>query len=240
MKQVADDVWAIGSRSHNFYILKEDDQVTIIDAGCSGEWSKFEKGLAELGLSLESISAVIATHAHADHFGLAKQASDHGLRVSVHADEETRALGTYKGRFAVDASELPKFNIHALRTFIPMLLAGVSKLDHVDAVNTFGDGEHLDLPGHPVPVHTPGHTEGHAMFHCEALGLLFTGDGLITMDLLGPDRGPQMMEDRFNLDSQQALASLDRIVGLEANLLLPGHGRPWRGSPAEAVTLARS
>ena len=188
------------------------------------KWSKFEKGLAELGLSLESISAVIATHAHADHFGLAKQASDHGLRVSVHADEETRALGTYKGRFAVDASELPKFNIHALRTFIPMLLAGVSKLDHVDAVNTFGDGEHLDLPGHPVPIHTPGHTEGHAMFHCEALGLLFTGDGLSTMDLLGPDRGPQMMEERFHLDSTQAA----RIPGSDRRpRSQPSASRSW-------------
>ena len=240
MKQIADNVWALGSRSHNFYILKDGEQLTVIDAGCSGEWAAFEKGLAELDLSLQSISAVIATHAHSDHFGLAKRATDSGLSVSVHSDEETRSLGTYKGRFAVDSSELPKFNIHALWNFFPMLRSGVTKHEHVDTVNTFDDGEHLDLPGHPVAVHTPGHTEGHTMFHCEALGLLFTGDGLVTMDLLGSGKGPQMMEQRFHLDSTQALASLDRILGLEANLLLPGHGQPWRGSPAEAVSLARS
>ena len=78
------------------------------------------------------------------------------------------------------------------------------------------------------------------MFHLPERGLLFSGDGLITMDLLGPKRGPQMIEDRFNLDTDQALRSLDRIVDLEANTLLPGHGEPWAGTPAEAVEMARS
>jgi glyoxylase-like metal-dependent hydrolase (beta-lactamase superfamily II) len=240
MKQVGDNVYSLGASSHNFYFLVDVDEVTIIDAGCSKEWSQVANGLNSLGLTLESVAGVIATHAHADHFGLAKKAQDHGLDVSVHRDEKTRALGTYEGRFAVDASELPKFNWHALKTFAPMLRAGVNTLDHVDRVGTFDDGDRLDLPGHPVAAHTPGHTEGHTMFHCPDLGLLFTGDGIITTDLLGPDTGPQMIENRFNLDTAQALESLDRIVDLDANLLLPGHGDPWVGSPSDAVSLVRS
>lgn len=121
-----------------------------------------------------------------------------------------------------------------------MIVAGVMKLEHLDEVDTFQDGERLDLPGHPVVVHTPGHTEGHAMFHCPELGLLFTGDGLITMDLVGPGRGPQLIDERFNLDHELADSSLERLVGLEAEMLLPGHGDPWMGSPAEAVALARA
>lgn len=240
MQQVASNAWALGTRDHNFYILRDGDEATIIDAGCSREWGKLGKGLASLGLSLDSVRGLVATHSHADHFGLAKRASDEGVPVSVHADEESRALGTYSGRYAASAGELPIFNLHALRTFLPMVVAGVMKLEHLEAVGTFTDGERLDLPGHPVAVHTPGHTEGHTMFHCAELGLLFTGDGLITMDLLGPDEGPQMIEQRFNLNHAQALASLDRIVDLDANLLLPGHGRAWSGTPAEAVALARS
>jgi hypothetical protein len=49
-----------------------------------------------------------------------------------------------------------------------------------------------------------------------------------------------MIESKFNLDSAQALASLDKVVGLEANLLLPGHGQPWIGTPTEAVQIARA
>jgi glyoxylase-like metal-dependent hydrolase (beta-lactamase superfamily II) len=240
VKQVAEDTYSLGTRGHNFFILRNGDEATVIDAGCSREWSKLVKGLESIGLALEAVAGIVATHSHADHFGFAKQASKNGLAVSVHESEETRALGTYSGRYAASASDLPIFNLHALKTFLPMIFAGVMKLEHLDQVGTFSDGDCLDLPGYPVAVHTPGHTEGHTMFHCPQRGLLFTGDGLITMDLIGPNTGPQMIEERFNLDHEMAKSSLDRIVGLEADLLLPGHGSPWAGSPAEAVALTRS
>ena len=239
MKQVATDTYSLGTRGHNFFILRDGDQATVIDAGCSREWSKLVKGLESIGLSLEAVAGIVATHSHADHLGFGKKAMNNGLSLSVHEAEESRALGTYTGRFAASASDLPIFNIHALKTFLPMILAGVMKLEHLDKVDTFGDGDRLDLPGHPEAVHTPGHTEGHAMFHVQERGLLFTGDGLITMDLIGSGRGPQLIEQRFNLDHELAMSSLDRIVALEADLLLPGHGDPWAGSPAEAVALVR-
>lgn len=239
MRQVADNIYALGTRTHNFYILRDGDQATVIDAGCSREWRKLAGGLETLGLELESVAGIIATHAHADHLGFANQAMSHGLSVSVHEDDETRALGTYEGRFSVKPAELPIFSFHTLRNFIPLLLAGVMKLEHLDRVATFTDGDRLDLPGNPVAIHTPGHTEGHTMFHCAVLGILFTGDGLVTMDLIGPATGPQPLEARFDLDHEQALTSLDRIVDLDADLLLPGHGQPWSGSPARAVALAR-
>lgn len=240
VKQIADDVFALGSRGHNFYLLTEGDDVTVIDGGCRREWPKLEKGLRAIELQPEQIAGFLITHVHSDHFGLAKGARDRDMRVAVHEDDEARALGSYTGRFGAQASELPRFNPIALWNMLPMVLAGVTKLDFVDSVETFTDGQRLDMPGHPVAVHTPGHTEGHTMFHCPELGTLFTGDGLITMDLLGRGTRPQMMREVFNLDSGQARASLDRIVGLHANLLLPGHGGPWAGNPAKAVELARS
>ncbi len=239
MDQVAPDTYVLGTRGHNFYVLRDGAEVTIIDAGCSREWSKLEQGLASIGLTPAAIRGIVATHSHADHFGFAKQAGDSGVSVAVHEAEETRALGTYSGRFAASASDLPIFNWNALRTFVPMILAGVMKLDHVDTVNTFTDGESLDLPGAPVAVHTPGHTEGHTMFHCRDRGLLFTGDGLCTMQLLGPATGPRLIEPVFHMDMDTALTSLDRIVGLDAELILPGHGNSWSGKPADAVQMAR-
>jgi glyoxylase-like metal-dependent hydrolase (beta-lactamase superfamily II) len=49
-----------------------------------------------------------------------------------------------------------------------------------------------------------------------------------------------MIGEVFNLDHKMAIASLDRIAGLDASVIYPGHGDPWNGSPAEAVSLARS
>jgi glyoxylase-like metal-dependent hydrolase (beta-lactamase superfamily II) len=240
MRQIADSVFALGSRGHNYYLLRDGDEVTMVDAGCSREWGRLLGALDELGLSVDAVSGVVATHSHSDHFGLARRAADEGIDVHVHEDEESRALGTYSGRYAASPSEIPMFRIHTLRNFLPLVFAGVMSLDHLETVRTFRDGETLDLPGTPTAIHTPGHTEGHTMFHVPHLGILFTGDGLVTMDLLGSDSGPQMMPETFDLDHTQAIASLDRIEALDASMLLPGHGQPWRASPAEAVGAARS
>jgi glyoxylase-like metal-dependent hydrolase (beta-lactamase superfamily II) len=240
MRQVADGVYSLGSRGHNFYLLTDGGEVTVVDAGCRREWPKLMSGLEAEGLRLEQVAGFMITHVHGDHFGLAKEADRRDMRVAVHEDDEPRALGTYTGRFAVEASELPVYKPRVLWNMLPMVLFGVTSLEFVDRVETFEDGQRLDVPGNPVAIHTPGHTEGHAMFHCPDLGILFTGDGLVTMDLLSPKKGPQMMADVFSLKPEQALDSLDRIVGLEADLLLPGHGEPWAGTPADAVALARS
>lgn len=240
MIEVATNTYRLGSSGHNYYLLRDGDQVTVIDAGCSKEWSKLMAALESAGLTLEAIAGIVATHSHADHFGFARKATEEGVSVSVHADEEARARGTYAGRYAVPPTKLPIFNVWMWKNFFPMVRAGVMKLDHLEQVGTFGDGETLDLPGAPVAIHTPGHTEGHTMFHVPEQGLLFSGDGLVTMDLLGSGVGPQMMDQRFHNDHDRAMQSLDRIVQIEASLILPGHGDPWNGTPADAVALARS
>ncbi len=230
MEQVADNTYRLGSKGHNYYVLRDGDAATIVDAGCSGEWSKLVNGLGSIGLSVESVAGIVFTHAHADHFGLAKKASEEGLSLSVHEDEETRALGKYQGRFSAGATDLPLLSLTTFRHFLPMILAGVMKLSFVDQVDTFTDGR-TDRPSWESDGDSySGHTEGHVMFHCPDRGILFSGDGVITMDLIGKAKGPQMIEKRFNLDNAQALASLDRIVDLEAELLLPGHGEPWKAS----------
>jgi glyoxylase-like metal-dependent hydrolase (beta-lactamase superfamily II) len=239
MQQVAENTYALGTRGHNFYLLVDGRDATLIDTGCSKEWNKLAGGLESLGMSLASVRGIVATHSHSDHFGMAKRAQSEGVPVAVHEDEETRALGTYRGRYAVSPGELPKLNPWMLWHFFPVFRAGVMSLDHVDSVLTFSDGDRLDLPARPVAVHTPGHTEGHTMYHVPERGLLFSGDGLVTMDMLGPGKGPQLLERRFNKDHSAATASLDRIKDLDARLILPGHGSPWPGTPANAVELAR-
>ena len=50
--------------------------------------------------------------------------------------------------------------------------------------------------------------------------------------------GPQLLPDFFNTDTGQARASLARLRGLEAEVVVPGHGPAFRGSPDRAVELA--
>lgn len=70
--------------------------------------------------------------------------------------------------------------------------------------------------------------------------VLLTGDVLATRNALTGRVGPQIMPSGLNEDTEQAFASLDTLRGISADLLLPGHGEPWTGGVAEAVTRAKT
>jgi glyoxylase-like metal-dependent hydrolase (beta-lactamase superfamily II) len=97
----------------------------------------------------------------------------------------------------------------------------------------------LDVPGKPRAVHTPGHTDGHCALLFESRGALFVGDELCTWNPLTGTRGPRLMPKVFDVSYAQCVESLARIEPLDAALILPGHGDPWSGTPADAVARAR-
>ena len=49
-----------------------------------------------------------------------------------------------------------------------------------------------------------------------------------------------MLSSGLNMDTAQALASLDALSGIDADLLLPGHGDPWTEGVAEADAEGRA
>jgi glyoxylase-like metal-dependent hydrolase (beta-lactamase superfamily II) len=99
------------------------------------------------------------------------------------------------------------------------------------------DGQVLDAPGSPRIIHVPGHTPGSVAVHVPAADALFLGDTMTTRNVLTGATGPKPAP--FTLQPQQALASLDRIEGVDATWVLPGHGPAWNGGVTEAVRLIR-
>jgi glyoxylase-like metal-dependent hydrolase (beta-lactamase superfamily II) len=102
------------------------------------------------------------------------------------------------------------------------------------------DGETIDVPGTPRVVHAPGHTPVSAAVLLEDRRVLLTGDVMATRNALTGRVGPQIMPSGLNEDTERAFASLDALGGISAGLLLPGHGEPWTGGVAEAVTRAKA
>jgi len=101
-----------------------------------------------------------------------------------------------------------------------------------------GEGA-LDLPGRPVPVHTPGHTAGHCAFHLPEAGVVISGDVLVSGHPTSRIRGPQLLNAMFDSERETTRASLARIEELAADVLLPGHGPVHHGPVREAVQRAR-
>lgn len=84
----------------------------------------------------------------------------------------------------------------------------------------------------------PGHSPGHCALHLPARDALIVGNAISTWSPLTGETGPQLSP--FQTDLEQAVASLARLEELPAAIVLPGHGEPFVGSPADAVRLARA
>ena len=236
MTRIAEGVQRLGSRFVNFYVVEEGGRHTLVDTGLPGFYDQVPQAVGDLG----TIDAIVLTHAHGDHVGLAERLrTEANIPVYVHAaDEELAKTGKQPSR---DGSVLPHLiRPSAYQIIIHMMRNGGGRFAKIGEVTTFTDGEVLDVPGRPQVIATPGHTEGHVALHFANHGALFVGDEIVTWNPLTHRRGPQIQPSAFNVSSEQALKSLDRIEGVDAGVLLSGHGEPWTEGPRAAAEQARA
>lgn len=238
--QVADGVRRLTNGVVNFYLVEEPGGLTLVDAGAPGDWQMLVTTLGSIGRSLGDVDSVLLTHAHSDHTGFAERARvEAGATVRIHAADVERAMtGRAPKNQAGNARYL--FRIEAYRTLIALMRRGGLKVVPIVEVAAFEDGETLDVPGRPRAVHAPGHTEGSCAILLESRRTLITGDVLSTRNPLTGRTGPQIAPDGLNRDSELALASLDALATVRADVLLPGHGEPWTEGVREAVRLAKA
>lgn len=109
---------------------------------------------------------------------------------------------------------------------------------YVQEVVEVTDGDVLDPPGSPVVIGMPGHSPGSIAVHVPMADAVFVGDALTTRHVLTGRLGAQPAP--FTDDTAEAMASLDRLAAVEASWVLPGHGAPLHGSPAEAAAAVRA
>ena len=233
--EIAPGIRRLGNGLVNAYLLEEGGAVTVIDAGLPGYWRALPGELAAMGRTLADVRAILLTHAHSDHIGFAERLRrSSGVPVRVHERDAALARGEEKTRGSLGRIRplpIARFLLYAMRN-------GFSAPPILE-VSTFADGERIDgIPGSPRAIHVPGHTAGSAALHVASRGVLFIGDAIVTLGVASGAAGPQL--SAFGADDAQALASLERLEGIEARLMLPGHGEPWAGGVGEAVRIARS
>jgi glyoxylase-like metal-dependent hydrolase (beta-lactamase superfamily II) len=233
--RIAPSLHRLGNGLVNTYLVEESGLVTIIDAGVPGYWGELPGELAAMNRSLEDVRAVVLTHGHSDHIGFAERIrTERGTPVSVHELDAALARGEVpnpaKGFGPVKLGPLIGFMLWTGRR-------GGLRIRTLGEVATFGDGATLDVPGAPRVIHVPGHTPGSAALHVPGLDALFVGDAFATKAVTTGATGPRIAP--FTADAGAALASLDRLAGVEASWVLPGHGQPWTDGVASAIRIVR-
>jgi len=220
----------IGNDIVAVYLVDTPDGITLIDAGLAGQWRDLTAELTAMGRSIGDIRGVVLTHGDTDHIGFAERLRrDHGVPVYVHEADAARARGEMSTK-----PDWGRMKLGATARFLWYALThGGVRTAHLTEVVTVRDGEVLDLPGAPRVIGMPGHSPGSIAVHVPAADAVFVGDALTTRHVLTGVVGPQPAP--FTDDPATALASLDRLAGIHATWVLPGHGSPWNGGVEAAV-----
>ncbi|GAA1543112.1 glyoxylase-like metal-dependent hydrolase (beta-lactamase superfamily II) [Microbacterium ginsengiterrae] len=215
------------------YLIDLPEGITLVDAGLPGHWNDLQHELSALGKSVADIRGLILTHGDSDHIGFAERLRQAGVPVFIHAADAHRVRTGEKPKTAMGPARIWPL----LGFFGYGLRKNALRTRHVREVIEVADGDVLDLPGAPVIVGMPGHSPGSVAVHVPIAEAVFVGDALTTRHVLTGREGAQPAP--FTDDTDQALSSLDRLTGLEASWVLPGHGAPWRGAPADVVAAVR-
>ena len=226
----------------NLWVLRDEREGragwSVIDCGVATDatraaWEQVFSG----PLDGEPILRVIATHCHPDHVGLSGWLCERfKAPFWLTAGEFGFARMMAAALPGVDGpSAIPHFERHGLvdqgmleqmrsrRNYYPSLVPSVP-----DAYTRLQDGQQFAIGGHRWRVITGfGHSPEHASLYSEALNVLVSGD--MVLPRISTNVSVFAVEPEGN-PLQHYLDSLGKFAGLpEDVLVLPSHGKPFRG-----------
>ena len=221
------------------YLVETERGPVLVDTGWPSDeaWDGLVAGVRETGHEVSDVVAVLVTHFHADHFGLAARVREaSGAWIGMH-EADARAIGRYPtvGDFAVadrawlarrgvPAGEirgmLPAEHVHSRRRVYPDVMIE-------DGARPLGDGTPLRA------IWTPGHTPGHLCFADERYNVLLTGDHVL------PRISPNISPSPANADDILGtfLRSLAELAGSDPDEVLPAHEYRFTGLEARVRQL---
>ena len=166
----------------------------------------------EAPYALAPVDRLVVTHGHADHFAIGHALRAGGARVAVARDDASLV-------------ENPDINIRGMFSWAKPGDMLVTKL--FQGVPCAVDQYLEDFEDErAMAIALPGHTLGHHGF-LTADGVLFTGDGLYLRELWEKHPLP------YSIDPGMVAESLRRVLEIECDWIVPGHGRPVPRDEAE-------
>jgi glyoxylase-like metal-dependent hydrolase (beta-lactamase superfamily II) len=199
------------------WLVNEAEDWTVVDAAHPVHAAIVPKAVGRL-LGTRRPARVVLTHAHIDHGGSLRTLSQRwDLPVWTHALEAGFVSGEASYR-RIESGSLV-FNLSR-----SLLREAAWKMP---VSQTLQEGDRV---GGMQVIHVPGHSPGMIALHHHADRAIICGDAF--MNLGGRLSGPFPVGTP---DPALARRSMQKLAGLDFDLLLPSHDASERGIPAGAV-----
>jgi glyoxylase-like metal-dependent hydrolase (beta-lactamase superfamily II) len=217
-------------KSVNAYVVRDAERSLIIDAGLQVDkcMEAMQTAMKKLGVQIENADLFL-THCHGDHIGFAVRLIQAGSTVYMSRPEADNVREIESGartrefRALYQMSGIPEGDVEEIFSH---LVRDDFKSGGALPFQSVEEGDILKREKYQFTcVETPGHSKGHMCLYEPDKRLLVSGDHLLQ------DAGP-VIPGRFNNDNplKDYLSSLAALDGLDIELVLPGHGRPFRNS----------
>jgi len=208
----------------------KDRSWVLIDAGLAFSASRILQAAAERFGSSSRPAAIILTHGHFDHVGVAAELADHwNVPIFAHRLE----LPYLTGRSSYPPPD-PAVGGGAMSFLSRLYPRGPFNLG-TRVHELPADGTMPEMPGWRW-IATPGHSPGHVALFRDSDRLLIAGDAFVTvqqesaLDVFLSQR-PKVCRPPayFTPDWQTARRSVEVLAGLSPNIAATGHGLPMYG-----------
>ncbi len=211
------------------YLVDGADGWTLIDAGYDYPPAReaWEAGALAAGCDLSrDVSRIVVTHFHPDHVGAARWLQEVSAAPVFMMEEEIPVARRLWG--SPDAEPFVGLLVrHGMSREMAETAAGAmrSGLRLPEEILPLRAGEKVPMgDGSARVVHAPGHADHQLVLHDEGRRILYAADHL----MLGitPNIGTWPETEPYPL--ARYLESLGSMRGLDADLVLPGHGPVFR------------
>jgi glyoxylase-like metal-dependent hydrolase (beta-lactamase superfamily II) len=219
--------------------------ITLIDTAPKfpGSFESLRDQLEQCGRELADIERIVFTHGHVDHFGLAGRIREEVGRpvpCFIHAEERWRVTAeSYREELFNEAGErlvamvdMPTHEVEKIRERFSLfnLLC-----DPVPDARAMEDGDLFEGNDYQLRViHTPGHTPGTCCLYETRQKILFSGDHIIKHITPNPllELRKEILRDPAYQSLTAYIRSLEKVKGIDARYVFPGHGEFIEDLPA--------
>ncbi len=246
VEKVRPGVWSVPTPFPNSplryvlaYLLESPRGPVLIDTGWPSHqaWDGLVAGVRETGHEISDVAAVLVTHFHADHFGLAHKVREaSGAWIGMH-EEDARVVSRFTSAAdfaAVEGAWLARRGMPAeeIDGMLPSPLAGSHRPARPEVMIEDGTcplGDDMPLRA----IWTPGHTPGHLCFADERYNLMLTGDHVLPRITPNISPSPVTTDDALGI----FLRSLSELARFDPDEVLPAHEYRFSGLAARVRQL---